>query len=346
MDKTENKRIVYYDILNIISIIAVIALHHNGIVHGNPNSRGWNTSLIVECICYFAVPVFCMLSGATLMNYRSKYDTKTFFKKRFAKVLIPFIIWSAVMFIWKILVLKTMQISGIIDFFNSFFSSKQEPTYYFMFVILGIYLMMPLFSHLAEEKYRKTLWYIVITFLIINSTIVPLLKLANIEWNMNCSVQIGNYMIFVILGFLLSTEDLKIKNRIMIYFGATIGLIYRYSITYIQSKNLGIVDKTTWGYANWNSVLLAASVFIIAKRLFNDAKFMNDRLSKTIAKISSCTFGIYLIHQIIMYYEVSIISVDLSSLVWRTVGIITTYLISLLIVLMIKRIPVLNRIVP
>ena len=73
----KGSRVIYFDILNIIAIVAVIALHCNGIVHGNPNIKAWNTSLIVECICYFAVPLFCMLSGATLMNYREKYDTKT-----------------------------------------------------------------------------------------------------------------------------------------------------------------------------------------------------------------------------------------------------------------------------
>lgn len=53
-----DKRIAYLDLLNIIAIISVIAMHCNGIVHGNPNIRAWNTSLIVECICYFAVPMF------------------------------------------------------------------------------------------------------------------------------------------------------------------------------------------------------------------------------------------------------------------------------------------------
>ena len=103
-----NNRVIYYDILNIIAIIAVIAMHCNGIVHGNPYTRAWNTSLVVECICYFAVPLFCMLPGATLMNYRKKYDTKTFFKKRFLKVLIPFIFWAIIMFIWKIYILKSI----------------------------------------------------------------------------------------------------------------------------------------------------------------------------------------------------------------------------------------------
>lgn len=51
MEKTLNiksNRVVYFDVLNILAIIAVVALHMNGIVHLNPTIRAWNTSL--KCI--------------------------------------------------------------------------------------------------------------------------------------------------------------------------------------------------------------------------------------------------------------------------------------------------------
>ena len=40
-----------------------------------------------------------MITGTTLMQYRERYDTKTFFKKRFSKVLVPFLFWAIVMII-------------------------------------------------------------------------------------------------------------------------------------------------------------------------------------------------------------------------------------------------------
>ena len=43
--------------------------------------RYWITANIIECICYFAVPIFFMISGATLLNYRKRYTTAVFFKK-------------------------------------------------------------------------------------------------------------------------------------------------------------------------------------------------------------------------------------------------------------------------
>lgn len=76
------RRVVYFDVLNIVACIAVLALHHNGIVHWfKVDTNAWKQALIFEVLFYWAVPIFFMLSGATLFNYRDKYSTCLFFKK-------------------------------------------------------------------------------------------------------------------------------------------------------------------------------------------------------------------------------------------------------------------------
>ena len=78
------QRILYLDVLNIFACFAVLMLHHNGIVHNyNVNSLAWKQALIFEVLFYWAVPIFFMLTGATLVSYREQYSTKVFFTKRF-----------------------------------------------------------------------------------------------------------------------------------------------------------------------------------------------------------------------------------------------------------------------
>ena len=344
-----SQRIVYFDLLNILAIIAVVAMHANGIVHNNPKIRAWNTSLIVDCICYWAVPVFLMLSGATLINYRKKYDTKTFFKKRFLKVLIPFIFWAIFMIIWKIYTKQIIyaQISNIKKFLNFVLTNKEEPTYYFMFEILGIYLTMPFLTLVAKEENKKTLWLTILLIFIFNSVLSNIFPLIGITYNNSLTVQVGGYIIFVLLGYLLSTQDLTKKQKIFLYISAIVGIIFRYLITFILSKQSGKVIKSTWGYDQWHSVLLACSVFVFVKGLRINEKIKNNKkLLQILKNVSSCSFGIYLTHKIIMYYEIIIFKVNDSSWQWRTIGVLTTYLISLTIVYTLKKIPILNKIVP
>lgn len=86
------KKKIYIQILGVIACLAVVAMHVNGCFWQFSYDRYWITANIIECICYFAVPIFFMISGATLLNYRKRYTTAVFFKKRFGKTLVPFLI--------------------------------------------------------------------------------------------------------------------------------------------------------------------------------------------------------------------------------------------------------------
>lgn len=236
VSKENNKRIVYYDILNVLAIIAVVALHCNGIVHNFSTNykRAWTTSLIVECICYWAVPIFLMLSGATLMKYREKYNTKTFFKKRLLKVMIPLLFWAIIMIIWKY---KIGQL---------------------------------------------------------------------ITYNTSLSIQLGQYLIFVLLGYLLSTQNIKKKYRIISYILGILSVLFRYFMTYYWTTSNNTLNKTLFGYAQFHSVLLACAVFIFIKQIDFKNLIKSDKIKRCISNIASCSFGIYLIHKIVMYYQIHI----------------------------------------
>lgn len=345
---TKKERVIYYDILNIFACFSVIWLHCNGIVHKySSDGNAWATSLIVETIAYWAVPVFIMLSGATLMNYRKKYDTKTFFKKRFLKTVIPFIIWSIIVFLWKYFTHK-IQIEeiSIKSIVNIFILNKEEPIYYFFWIIFSVYLSMPVLSLLTEDKHRKTLWYIVILSAIFNS-LPKLLSLIGIEWNSNLTFPIaGGYIMYVILGYLISTQDIKKKYRIIIYLLGIAVAFLRYFTTYCLSRRDGFVNTSFWGYCFFTGLFLSLAVFVFVKYLNISKIEKNEKIVKIISKISASSFGIYLIHQIIIYYQVRLLSLSVRSWEWRTIGAVSTYCISLFIVYLLKKIPILKKIVP
>ena len=307
----------------------------------------WATSMIVEVVCYWAVPIFLMLTGATLMKYREKYDTKTYFKKRIMKVFIPFIIWATIMTIWKcsIGVLKINDFS-IKNILNIFFSNGEETTYYFMFLILGIYLTIPLLSVLSEEKNRKICWYTVIAIFVTKSILPIILKMFGVNYNTSLAIQLGDWAIYPLLGYLFSTHNFTKKQRTVIYILGILAAIFRYSMTYYWTTTSHVLNKTLFGYTQFHSVLLSSAVFVFIKNIDFNKKIESEKITKFLSKIASCSFGIYLIHQIVMYYEKSIFVINSASWQWRTLGVISTYLISLSIVYLLKKIPVVRKIVP
>ena len=349
MQETDkNKRLIYLDILNILSIFAVVAMHMNGSVHSLPLNKSWAFSLLVDTLCYFAVLIFVMISGATLMNYRQKYDTKTFFKKRLMKVLVPFLFWSILMLIWRIKTNKLSLNIEPISLINAILTNKEEPIYYFMFEIIGVYLTMPLISQLADKKYRKTLWYVVITYFILKGILSNLSTIIGISYNQALNIQIGSYVIYAILGYLLSTEEnITSKTKIIIYTLAIIGLIFRYLLTYIISMKSGKIFNEFWGYSTWYAMLQSIAVFIFIKDLKTNKKIENNqKLCNIISTIASCSFGIYLIHIFVKYYFARIMNIPPSSMIHKTLGILVVYLLSLIIIYIMKKIKFLRKIVP
>ena len=89
-----NQRIFYYDFLRAFAIFAVILCHVDGII----GYSFWNLKValpgLLTTIALTGVPIFLMLSGALLLN--KEYSLKEFFKKRFSRIIYPFIFWMAI----------------------------------------------------------------------------------------------------------------------------------------------------------------------------------------------------------------------------------------------------------
>jgi len=347
MEKKDKQRILYFDVLNILACFCVIWLHCNGMVHNYSTSRAWATSLVVETIAYWAVPVFFMLTGATLMDYRKKYNTKTFFKKRVLKTVIPFFIWSIIIIIWKYstnrLIIDNFSLRTI---WNIIISNKQETIYWFFWSLFSVYISMPVLSLLTEEKHRKTLWYAAIVAIVFNN--IPLIsQIIKIQWNntFNFSVVTG-YVGYVILGYLISTQNLNKSKRYIIYAMGIIAVLIRYLGTLYLSRRDGVVNKLFFNYLYFTAVFLALAIFVIVKNI-NIKKFIKtEKMVSFLSKISSCSFGIYLIHIIVMTYEIKIFNINTTSWQWRTIGAICTYFVCLGIVYLIKKIPIIKKLVP
>jgi len=74
---------------NVCACLGVIILHTNRIFWSFPSGHLWYTANFLETFFYWPVPVFFMISGASLIDYRERYSTKIFFEKRLQRTLIP-----------------------------------------------------------------------------------------------------------------------------------------------------------------------------------------------------------------------------------------------------------------
>ena len=342
------KRIVYYDLLSVVAIFCVLWMHCNGIVHTYANTAAWKQSLVVEVIAYWAVPIFFMLSGATLMSYRNKYTTKTYFTKRIQKTLIPLLAWSIIIFIWKYCTNRlAFEPSSFRAIINAFFASEIEPVYWFFMPLFAVYMCIPVLSLLTPPSARKILSYMLVMALITISICPLFFNLLGLTWNNALSFQLtGGYVVYVLLGYFLSTSELSKSKRLLLYTAGILAAVLRYGYTYIMSVRSGSLDRTFWGYTNITTVFLASAIFIFFKYTNWDFLYRHKWIDKLVSQVSSCTFGIYLVHMIVITYVVELTGVGVSRFLWRTVGAVGVFIISFIITFLLKQIPLIKKIVP
>lgn len=332
------KRTLYFDVLNIVACFGVVAMHFNGLTHAYSSTFGWRQALFVDCLFYWAVPIFFMLSGATLMDYLDKYETNTYFRKRIRRVVIPFLAWSIIALIWKVITGQMEPPVGPRSFIELVINTQIIDIYWFFIPLMMIYLCMPVLTKLRE--YRSTLWYLVGIIVVANVLIPFLCSLVGIRWNPQANIPLGGgYIVYALLGYLLRDEELSKRQRSVLYVLGIAAFLLRYVGTIVLSDTSGSLNELFWGYTNLPCLLLSIAVFVFAKNAKLESLFKTQRSQNALVKVASCSFGVYLIHMILFWYGLQLTGLDGGDLLWRVVGPFVAYIICLCIVWLAKKVP-------
>ena len=87
--------------IQVIACVAVLMLHTNGCFWNfSATQMYWKSANIIECFFYFAVPLFFMISGITMMDFYDRYTLREYFIKRGKKTVLPFLGWSCIGLFW------------------------------------------------------------------------------------------------------------------------------------------------------------------------------------------------------------------------------------------------------
>ena len=342
--------VLTYDLLNIAACIAVVALHVNTIFWTFSTEPYWQSCLVTETVFYWAVPIFFMLSGATLMDYRDRYDTRTFLTKRFKKTVVPFLFWSVVSVFWALNVkhyIDAASVSTWQGWVNTIVNHQAMSIYWFFPPLFALYLCIPVLSSIPKEK-RKHIFLYMILYAFISYSMIPCITPlfgVYITDALRSPLNGGGFVMFLLLGYCITRYPMKKSTRIIVYILGFFGWAIRFVYTREKSLALGYINQTFFGYFNFPGVLLAVAVFTWF--WYHDWSFLNKpKIIKVIRELSSASFGIYLIHFYFMCFVIDTFAVDITTLQWRVAGVPLVYFSSLIIVLIGKCIPLVKKAFP
>lgn len=337
----------FITVLNVLASLCVVALHCNGCFWEGPaQGRSWYTANLIETLCYWAVPIFFMIPGVTLIDYRSRMSTSEFFRKRVHKAFIPFIVWSCFGLLWKQLVpwntpAADLTLSGVLD---DIINARIISIYWFFPPLFALYLSLPVLSLIEQRKEAFEL--IALCGIVLVGAVPLTFNLLGMQWNKGGVPPIANgYLFYIALGWLLDEVELSKRNRTAIYCLALAGTLVHLVGTLLLSMSEGSIDKTFKGYSNLPAILQACGMFLLARN-YDWTKGVPRTIAQYCAKIQPYTLGVYLIHWFVIDFAVNGVGINRHSILWRSAGVVAVFCICVAITWLLQQIPIARRSVP
>ncbi|WP_028400737.1 acyltransferase [Ectobacillus panaciterrae] len=339
-------RLLYMDWLRVCATFGVVIIHVSaGYVSTlHPGQElSWFIGNFFETLSRWAVPGFVMISGALLLKDQRELPYWEFLKKRASKVIIPFVGWSVLFYIYE--VYKGYYPPSIKEGIKLFINNGITGHFWFLYMIIGLYLITPLLKVFVRHAQKHHIEYFLILWLY--ASVVT--KVSNFWFGMKFSLElffVTDYVGYFLLGYYLNQFEIKKRWRVLSYFGLIIGLIATFLFTYYYTvKGGGQLDQFWYDYFSPTVLLCAVGLFIFFRNNFNERP-----LSFLFNGINQASLGIYIIHywllnnylwRIFPYLET-----NFHPVIVIPIKIAITLILSTIIILVLKRIPIVNKLVP
>lgn len=364
-DKSENikqakKRDSSVELIRIFACITVILTHLSLNVFDQYHSQVDWSRLFEKCFFSDGVPIFYMIMGFFLMNGRSY---KKIWKSTLKKVVIPVLIFVLFVQVFYMFIINKQSLTWCIQNAGANLNLQRI----FKTIITGdVIHINSLCSHLwyIVSYLKITLWIPVLWLLCKDNDNSKLARRMIIGFGILAalirdiqrfvSLPIGEIKVFqmvdidilyVLLGYELFVYKDKIKNNKKICVIAGLAFVainvirYKIEMNYMVLNNFYEITGRE-SFVDWKCTVLNVISAVSAFMFLYSFTIKSEKLSKIINWIADKTFGIYLIHYLLLakidLYKFDKIGNFIYELIYLAIGVVVIFIASLLIVCLLR----------
>lgn len=296
----KRERLFYMDVLRILACIFVVGNHTLGSVFADMEQGGTQTALVAWFfLCKTGVPLFLMLSGALLMRGTPTY--RSIFKKTGQLIIV---LALASLYVWCFQIERTGSFE-LLPFLTALFRDPILLNYWYLYTAVGLYLMTPLLYHMVQNfDGTDFAWYMLLWMLF--GGFLPMLELfAYPTVSSHLYVPLfSSYLGYFITGYCLAWRQRgRYDGAMAAVFALLMGLAGYYLITStLSEQGEGMRIRLLLDNARYLPfMLLSAGLFYLVRSFF-DGRKIPEFLRWGFGKIADATFGVYILHSILIPY--------------------------------------------
>lgn len=360
-DELKSKRDISIDLIRVIACLTVIGTHLClQVLNQCYNRIDWSR-LLEKSFLTDGVPLFFMITGFFLVNGRSY---KKIWKSTALKILLPsflFVLFTQVFypfivnqesFMWCI---KNFNINalGILESILKADVTYLNPTcahlwyiYSYVKIVIWIPVLWLVCKGTKESKLARRIMIGLSILKIVLGDIQRFITIPNIG-AINILSLIPTEILYVLLGYELFAHKDKIKNNKKLCIISLIGYVginllrYKIEMQYMVLNYLtDIVGRENFMEWKYTSINIISGLFLFM--FLYSFEIKNKKLSNIILWISNRTFGIYLVHYLILakvdLYKFEKIEKFIFELAYLAIGLIFTLILSIVIVVILENI--------
>lgn len=329
------------DIIRIFATFFVVFSHTTDVfVLWTPFKGGsaWWMVYYLNTLSRVAVPLFVILSGYLILDSKKTNNLKDFYKRRFSRMLLPFIFWLIVYFWWTVYWGKhSLTVPYVID---TLWTANIWHLY-FLIIILELYLLAPVlvrFKNLLSSGKQTLLFWVFALFSISWAALanIPTYHFDLAKYSLTIFIP---YIAYFYAGAFLKHVRVK-KLQAIIY---ACGYFFFAFVTNLLARG----NMSHFIVFNYSPTLFIMSIcFFLALKNIHEhfPKFFSSRLFHGVPFIAGTTFGIYLLHFLVLdvvrdRFHLEPWQMRSPLVLFAVLPAIITFTICLLVVLLGRKIP-------
>lgn len=342
------KRILYFDLLNLMACFAVVVLHVNIAYWSFRSAPSWVLNTFLFASFYWAVPVFYMLTGAKLLASFRWGNLRGYLKKRFLRGVLPFIAWSVIGLAFGLYVTGYIPSDESFSYYLGLIVSTSMPTesiLWFMVPLFSIYLAIPLLAFVPENVRPRVYAYLLVVYFAIDF-LNQLFRTLGAFPNGDFVWPLGTaWFVYPVLGYLIAHCEFDKRQRWLVYFLGAVSWGLIFVGTLAMSFHAGSLVRFASDGIGLPSVSMASAVFLAVREWSECHPAQLNRMGGMLRGGVRLTFGVYLTHMFVLTLLVRIADIQEASWWWGIFGIPVVFSLSMALSALLNRIPVLRRIV-
>jgi surface polysaccharide O-acyltransferase-like enzyme len=343
------------DLIRTFAIISVILIHASIESYASmplDNSGSmlylWTTSAY-QSVVIVGVPLFAMLSGALLLQpSKTNEPIRVFLRKRLSRLGLAFVFWSGVYFAWTYFFDgQGLSLNSIVQ---GLFVNGAYYHFWFFYLIAGLYLATPILRLVVSNADTRMLRYMILLWFV-GVAIMPLLQLVT-GYSLRGDLFLFNgYIGYFVLGAYL--QRIRIRSSIL-FTALFLGVVWTLVGTWFMIFPFHALGNYYFFFntLSINVILVSVSIFmLLSKRSVDWPGKTRHHLRIAFHAISTYTLPIFLLHVLILealqrgYLGFTLSLTRMNPIIEIPIATVVTLVITLTLILGMKRVPVLTKLI-